>query len=301
MFDYFPFGAKAAVVLYAFVFGAIIGSFLSVLTYRGERGQDFVRGRSRCPVCGHTLRWYDLFPLFSWIFLGGKCRYCKAKIPSRYPLLELSAGVFYAAAVTAAKNPWQLLVSFVLFAALIALSLCDIETMEIPYKYTITIGILGILSFAASFHNPLLLDSDGQSPVAHIIGLFIVSVPFAALVLIGGMGGGDVQLMAAAGLLLGWKIIPAAAIGIVAGAVFGAVWKFTRKPDATATPGISESAAEPATPGISRPWDKDNPDETDSEPEMKGAICFGPFLSFGIGISYLIGQNIIDFYLGMIK
>jgi leader peptidase (prepilin peptidase)/N-methyltransferase len=275
MFDFFPPAIKAAVLIYAFAFGTIIGSFLSVLTYRGQRGEDFVKGRSRCPVCGHNLRWYDLFPLFSWIFLGGKCRYCKSPIPSRYPMLELFTGAFYAMSVTTVQNIWQLLLSFILFAALTALSLCDIETMEIPYKYTITIAALGVTALVTSFINPQLLDVSGQSPAAHIIGAFIVSIPFAVLVLFGGMGGGDVQLMAGAGLLLGWKIIPAAGIGIVTGSIFGLIYKFTRKPE--------------------------NPEPAEETDTPQNAICFGPFLAFGVGISFLIGQQIIDSYLKLIR
>ena len=60
-----------------FVFGAVIGSFLNVLIYRLPIGMDFKKGNSICPNCEHQLNWKDLFPLFSWIFLGGKCRYCK--------------------------------------------------------------------------------------------------------------------------------------------------------------------------------------------------------------------------------
>ena len=83
------------VVLYVFIFlfGVIIGSFLNVCILRIPMKETIVSERSHCMTCGHTLAWYDLFPLFSWVFLGGKCRYCKAKISKQYPIVEFINGV----------------------------------------------------------------------------------------------------------------------------------------------------------------------------------------------------------------
>ena len=78
-----------------FVFGTVIGSFLNVLIYRLPIGMDFKKGNSICTTCKHQLNWKDLFPLFSWIFLGGKCRYCKAPISPRYPIVEALNGIAY--------------------------------------------------------------------------------------------------------------------------------------------------------------------------------------------------------------
>ena len=78
-----------------FVFGTVIGSFLNVLIYRLPIGMDFKKGNSICTSCKHKLNWKDLFPLFSWIFLGGKCRYCKAPISPRYPIVEALNGASY--------------------------------------------------------------------------------------------------------------------------------------------------------------------------------------------------------------
>ena len=75
--------------LLAGVFGAVLGSFLNCAAWRIAHGESFLKGRSHCTSCGHVLGFLDLIPVFSWIFLGGKCRYCKTKISPRYMLTEL--------------------------------------------------------------------------------------------------------------------------------------------------------------------------------------------------------------------
>jgi hypothetical protein len=87
-----------------FVFGTVIGSFLNVLIYRLPIGMDFKKGNSICTSCKHQLNWKDLFPLFSWIFLGGKCRYCKAPISPRYPIVEALNGISYVLPKAGAGN-----------------------------------------------------------------------------------------------------------------------------------------------------------------------------------------------------
>ncbi len=79
-----------------FLAGLIIGSFLNALIYRLEIGRG-LGGRSFCPKCKKEIKWYDLFPVVSWLVLGGKCRYCKANISDQYPLVELATGFLFAA------------------------------------------------------------------------------------------------------------------------------------------------------------------------------------------------------------
>ena len=83
------------IYLLIFIFGLFIGSFLNCVIYRLERGESFLKGRSYCPNCKHPLTWYDLIPLFSFIFLRGRCRYCKKPISWQYPLVELSTAVLF--------------------------------------------------------------------------------------------------------------------------------------------------------------------------------------------------------------
>jgi leader peptidase (prepilin peptidase)/N-methyltransferase len=85
------------ILIYIFValFGLCIGSFLNVVIYRTEEEKSFAKGRSFCPSCKHSLNWKDLFPVFSFLFLGGKCRYCREKISIQYPLVELVTGLIF--------------------------------------------------------------------------------------------------------------------------------------------------------------------------------------------------------------
>ena len=86
-----------SIILYivTFLYGIVIGSFLNVCIYRMPKKESLVTMGSHCMNCGHKLKWYDLFPLFSWIFLKGKCRYCNAGISSQYPMVEAVNGLAY--------------------------------------------------------------------------------------------------------------------------------------------------------------------------------------------------------------
>ncbi|MEG1932440.1 MAG: prepilin peptidase, partial [Pygmaiobacter sp.] len=84
-------------IVLVFLFGVVIGSFLNVLIYRLPLGISVAHGFSMCPVCEHRLYPADLVPVVSWLFLGGKCRYCKAPIAPIYPFVELLNGVLWVA------------------------------------------------------------------------------------------------------------------------------------------------------------------------------------------------------------
>ncbi|MBR5090222.1 MAG: prepilin peptidase [Ruminiclostridium sp.] len=203
-----------------FILGAVIGSFLNVVIIRVPRHEPIsgTHNRSHCMSCGHQLGTLDLVPIFSYIFLGGKCRYCKARISPRYWIVELITALSFTASVVVLGIQVSLLFAFVLAAALIVASGIDIDRMEIPYGCSLLIAVLGVIATVLSVFTNDMPWYD------HLIGAVAVSVPFAVLALFGAMGGGDVQLMAAAGLLLGWKnMIPATAIGIILGAVGGSI------------------------------------------------------------------------------
>lgn len=235
-----------------FLLGSVIGSFLNVLAYRIPIKESIVKGRSHCTTCGKQILNRDLIPIFSWIFLRGRCRFCKEKISPRYMIVELITALSYLAAFLVIGLDIKLIYALLLFPVLITLSLWDIDRKEIPYTCSIIIAVLGIASFFTA-----------EMPwYEHLIGAAVIAVPFAVLCFLGAMGGGDVQLMAAAGLLLGWEVIPAAMIGIILGAIAGIIIKSLTK---------------------------------------RNLIVFGPFLSVGIAAGLLWGQNIIEAYLGLIR
>ena len=187
-------------ILYLFIFftGACLGSFCNVVAYRLPRKLDFVKGRSFCPACGHTLAPLDLVPFFSWLCLGGKCRYCGARISRRYPLTEAAAGLFAVASVLRFGPTWGAAVAALICCALLILSLIDADTQEIPDGLILALFVLGAAGVFA-WPEPGL--------VARLIGAVCVSVPMLLINLLvpTSFGGGDIKLMAVMGALLGWK------------------------------------------------------------------------------------------------
>ena len=245
------------IILYIMIFliGISIGSFLNVCIYRIPKKEDIVFERSHCMSCGNVLKWYELIPLFSFIVQGGKCRNCKTKLSAQYPLIELLNGLIYVWIFIVKGFCPESILFCICASVLIVISVIDWRTYEIPFGCNIIIGILGIVRV---FLN-----------LAHwydyVIGFFAVSGLFLIIYWITkgrGIGGGDIKLMAAAGLLLGWQnILLSLMIGSIAGSVIHlALMKIQGK---------------------------------------DRVLAFGPYLAFGIFISMLYGNDIITWYLGM--
>lgn len=185
--------------IYVVLTGLAIGSFLNVLIYRLPKKEPVVKGFSRCPACGHRLLWLDLFPVFSFVFLRGKCRYCKAAISPRYPAIELVNAICYFLTYRLFGFHIQSLLLAVVCSCLIVNAMIDLDHKILLDRFNIIIGLCAIaLGFTA--HNITWTE--------RIIGFFALSVPFLIIALAtGGMGEGDVKLIAVCGLLLGWKLI----------------------------------------------------------------------------------------------
>lgn len=188
----------AAASIYAFLVGLCVGSFLNVLIYRLPKGLSPAKGRSFCPNCQHRLSAGDLVPLLSYLFLKGRCRYCKEKISPVYPLVELLGGVAALLCVLVFSFSLQALTAFAAVAILIPIAIIDFQTLEIPNGL-----ILSLLLPAAAapfvFSEPLIID--------RIIGAFAISLPMFLMnfIIHDSFGGGDIKLMFVAGFLLGWK------------------------------------------------------------------------------------------------
>ena len=196
-----------------FIFGITIGSFLNVCIYRIPLHQSIVMVSSHCMTCGRKLKWYDMVPVFSWLLLGGKCRSCKSKISLQYPVIESLNGILYV--VICLVNGMDLfsLIYCLMTSALLTLSLIDWRTYEIPPGIN---GFLFILGVAAA-----VLDRGNL--LSHLAGMVCVSGFLGILYLISrgrAIGGGDIKLMFACGLILGWKqIILAFLLGCIIGSV----------------------------------------------------------------------------------
>jgi leader peptidase (prepilin peptidase)/N-methyltransferase len=195
-----------AISLLAAFYGLFVGSFLNVCIYRIPINETLVASHSHCTTCNHKLAWYDLFPLFSYLFLGGKCRYCKAHISAQYPTIEALNSVvwgltFYLTLTHATTSvlSFQTIATAVIyclfFSALIVLSGIDCFHRIVPDRVNLFILVLGIVLTAIDYTNW----------ATHVIGFFAVSIPFFILTLLGAMGFGDTKLYAVAGLVIGWK------------------------------------------------------------------------------------------------
>lgn len=240
-------------LLLVFMYGVVIGSFLNVLIYRIPLKENIATNRSHCMKCGAQIKWYDLIPLLSYLILGGKCRNCKAKISKQYPLVEGINGCGYV--LIFAINGFSLLsiLESLLFSILIVITVVDWRTYEIHPALNIAIGILGVIRVILDYSN--LLE--------YLIGFCVVSGFLLIIFFLTkgrGIGGGDIKLMAAAGLFLGWKrVILAFFIGVVLGAIIHPLMMKIK--------------------------------------HKERMLAFGPYLSAGIFIACLWGDKIITWYL----
>ena len=235
--------------------GLCVGSFLNVLIYRIPLEQEFVKTPSHCMSCGHPLKWYELIPVFSWVAQGGKCRSCGVRLSAQYPIVEALNGSMWLVTAVLFKGDWLTVALYCgLFSMLLVLSVIDWRTYIIPNGINLTIFVLGLVRLATDFANwP-----------TYIIGMASVSLVFLLLhILTGGngLGMGDVKLVAAAGLLLGWpKMILAVLVGSVSGAVIHSIR-------------MKGGAGH--------------------------KLAFGPYLAAGIWFSALVGQPLISAYLSL--
>lgn len=245
-----------AIYTVIFLYGITIGSFLNVCIYRLPLHEDIVKLSSHCMTCGQKLHWYDLIPVFSFLGLRGKCRYCGQKLSIQYPLVELINGILYCVITAVCGLELTTILYCLLASALLTLSVIDFRTYEIPLGINIFIFVLGVLHL-------ILRREDWLS---YTLGFLAVSLPLYLLFVLTkgrGIGGGDIKLMAAAGLLLGWKyILLAFILGCILGSVIHIMRMKIQKAD--------------------------------------HVLAFGPYLSAGILISLLFGEPLFTWYLNLL-
>ena len=188
--------AAAYILFVAFVCGACIGSFVNCAALRLVKGEGFARGRSHCPVCGHTLAARDLVPLLSWLFLRGKCRYCGAPVSARYPATELVSGLGWLSAVWVLGLTPAALRACLLFGILLALALIDLDTMELP-DVLVAAGAAVWLVFALAGPDRLsTLKSGALGALALGGSLLVLALIMDRLLGRESLGGGDIKLSA---------------------------------------------------------------------------------------------------------
>jgi leader peptidase (prepilin peptidase) / N-methyltransferase len=185
--------------------GAAVGSFLNVCICRIPEGLSIVFPTSRCPHCGHPIRYHDNIPLVSYLLLGGKCRDCRAKISLRYPLVELITAVFAGLLFWKYGLTSAYLAVFLFICTLIVITFIDLDHQIIPHILTLTgipiFGVLAVLFMGLTLIDTLLGIMIGAGT------LYFVAVYYEAMTGREGMGGGDVNLLAMLGAFLGWKAL----------------------------------------------------------------------------------------------
>lgn len=190
------------IYLYVFILGTLIGSFLNVVVYRLPREESLSYPPSHCPKCNTRLKFMDLFPVFSYLFLKGKCRYCDARISVRYPLVELLTGLIYVYTFWNFGITPETILYVMIFSLLIPVFLIDYDHTIIPDRLNFGIFMVAALYFAFQIYNGNQTFRSLLNPLYGLLiggGFFL----FVAVVTKGAMGGGDIKLMAALGFLFG--------------------------------------------------------------------------------------------------
>ena len=208
--------------VYATGMGLIVGSYLNVVIHRLPREESTVLPRSRCPSCGAAIAAYDNVPLLSYLWLGGRCRSCKARISPRYPLIEaLTGGLFLACFLR--FGPTLEAVAGALFCALmVALGAIDAEHYLLPDRITLPGIALGL-----AFSPWLSWSGIGAALIGAALGAgILLALWWGWLVLRKeeGLGLGDVKMLAMVGAFLGWKgVLVTLFAGALAGSIVGLV------------------------------------------------------------------------------
>lgn len=253
-----------------FLFGICIGSFLNVVIIRlpmeNPEDRSLTKRSSHCMTCGTPIRPIDLIPVFSWIFLRGKCHSCGEKISVRYPIVESLNGILYVLTFMVLDINAKAIITCVLMSLLIVIAFMDWDTQEIDL---VIVGLILLLAV------PAAIFTDDVNLIHRIIGALVISVPFFIIGEVSrpiirkkygedfrAIEQGDTALMVAAGALLGTQaVIVSAFVGIIAAALGGIIIKAITK---------------------------------DSK------FAFGPYLAIGIAVAMLWGNNIADWYISLI-
>ncbi len=244
----------------AFLIGAVVGSFLNVCIYRLPQGESLVFPPSHCRSCHTPIVWYHNLPLFSYLWLRGRCCFCGSRFPFRYFLVEL-LGALLALALFRRFGPGLVALGYFAFAcALLVVTFIDLDHQIIPDGISLPGVVLG---FCFSFFVPHL------TPLASLLGallgggiLFLVALAYRALRGEEGMGMGDVKLLAMIGAFLGWRaVLLTLLFASFTGSLVGVV---------------------------ALAWQKRG---------LRHPIPFGPFLSLGALFSLFGGEQVVGWYL----
>ena len=261
MLSYLPSPIVAYLAALFAILGLVMGSALNCLALRLARGEKWSgNSRSACPSCGHTLTAADLVPLFSWLFLKGKCRHCGAPISSRYPLTEAALALVYICLLFRFGLTVQLITPMIFASCLFCLSLVDFDTQIIPDRFH-------VIPLIARFAELLLTGGirgllTGITPGLIIAGsVLAISLIMDKVLKKDTMGGGDIKLLFVIGCFLS---LPECLLMVMIACVIGICMASILM-------------------------------KLDSET----AFPFGPALSIAAIVTMLVGSPIVNWYLSL--
>ena len=201
----------------SFIFGITLGSFYNVVGYRLPREQSLIYPSSHCTSCNHKLGILDLFPVFSFIFLRGKCRYCGQKISWFYPFFEFMTGTLFAISYIVFGQSIEFFISITFISMLLIIIISDYQTMIIPDELLLVCGFVLIILIGINKGLVGLGYSLIEGIVAFVI-MFAIKKLGDFMFKKESMGGGDIKLMFIFGLVLG---LPMALVSIFIASFIG--------------------------------------------------------------------------------
>lgn len=247
----------------AFIFGAIVGSFLNVVSLRFNTGHN-IGGRSHCMSCGKQLTWKELVPIFSFLIQGGTCRHCKSKVSWQYPLVELCSAIIFVMIMlvyppVTMTMAFTTLVYVIITGLLLVISAYDIKHKIIPDSFVYTFAVIAFINLfvggASWFHIPT---------VWALVAGPLLALPFALIWVFSKgtwMGLGDAKLILGIGWLLGIsRGVNAIIIAFWIAAIISVIWLFA----------------------------------TYKRFKPRTEIPFGPYLIVGMYIVLLFGLQVLD-------
>jgi len=260
------------ITLFIFLAGLVFGSFINVVIYRLPEGKSIVTPRSACTSCGNALVAKDLIPVFSFLLLKGKCRYCGARISFRYPLVEFVTGVIFVILFYKFGISVEFFFTVYLMSILVIVFFIDLDHMIIPNELVIAGLLGGVAFFIVRFWVKDRLIGNNALWYSPLLGMLVTSGFLLLIALIGAavygtdaFGMGDVKIFLPIGLILGFRLAVMSLIfSVFIGGFAGLFLIIT---------------------GLKN---------------RKSQIPFGPFIVSGTFLAILFGHEIISWYLGFL-
>lgn len=186
-----------------FIFGLVFGSFYNVVGLRLSKVESIVFPPSHCMNCNHRLHFFDLIPLFSYLFLKGKCRYCSKHISIKYPLFELLTAILFCTSYLKFGYSIETIISIILCSMLVIITVSDLDSYIIPDSVLI---ICSILIFGLYFYEYKTIPLNNLlNGIASFIFMFLIKMLGNFILKKESMGDGDIKLMAVVGMVIGFK------------------------------------------------------------------------------------------------